>query len=145
VRTFAEVSTPEQRRAICARIKQARVEAGFTQEEMADNLYVRPRTYQNYERDRVPWRLLDQIAKLTKREQAWFLHGDEGPDLSAVLARIETAVQKTRDELHEIRDRVDQVIESAADEALLPSLDDAPPPPTGEAPGEGETPAAESG
>lgn len=46
---------------ICARIKQARVEAGFTQAEAADTLGVTMRAYQNYEATRVPFRSLTRI------------------------------------------------------------------------------------
>jgi DNA-binding XRE family transcriptional regulator len=75
---------------ITARIQQARIEAGYTQEEMADLLGVRPRSYQNYESIRVPWRLLDKIADLTHKEVAWLLHGDppDRPDPER-LARLE--------------------------------------------------------
>lgn len=62
---------------ICERIKQARIEAGFTQTEIADLLSITPRGYQNYEDARVPWRKLEQIAKLTNVSQEWLLHGDE--------------------------------------------------------------------
>lgn len=70
------MSSPEQEREICARIKQARIEAGLTQDEFADLLKVEKRTVQNYEADRVPWRYLKEIAKITGRTQEWLLRGD---------------------------------------------------------------------
>lgn len=90
---------------ICARIKTARVEAGFTQDEMADLLGMTMRGYQNYETDRVPWRKLDKIAELTGRTQEWFLRGDRDaatqsePTLPEVLQRldqIENVVESLR-------------------------------------------------
>lgn len=66
-----------ERLAICARIKQARQQAGLTQEELADLLHVRQRTIHNYETDRVPWRLVSQIAEATGVTSQWLLHGDE--------------------------------------------------------------------
>jgi transcriptional regulator with XRE-family HTH domain len=65
-----------ERAAICARIKQARIEAGLTQEELADLLHVRQRTIHNYETDRVPWRMIGKIAEVTGRPTEWLLHGD---------------------------------------------------------------------
>lgn len=74
--TLALVSSPEQEREICARIKRARIEAGLTQDEFADLLKVEKRTVQNYELDRVPWRYLKDISKITGRAQEWLLRGD---------------------------------------------------------------------
>lgn len=72
-------------RAVCARIKQARVEAGFTQEDFAGLLNVTVRAVGNYESRRVPWRRLEDIAKLTGVTQEWILRGD----LPAVSAPVE--------------------------------------------------------
>lgn len=87
-----------QREEITARIKQARNEAGLTQPEIADLLDVAPRTYQNYEADRVPWGLINDIAKITGKTAQWLLHG-ETPDVlggfaapSVQLDRIEAKI-----------------------------------------------------
>ena len=61
---------------ICARIKQARTEAGYTQQEMADLLGMTMRGYQNYESVRVPFPQLGKIAELTGVTQMWLLRGD---------------------------------------------------------------------
>ena len=61
---------------ICARIREARIGAGMTLEEMADALGIGQRAYWNYEHSRVPFRRLRDIAELTGRSQGWFLHGD---------------------------------------------------------------------
>lgn len=66
---------------ICARVKKARVEAGLTQEEMGRLLDVTTRTYQHYEADRVPFRLLDRIASLTGVTQEWLLRGEESREI----------------------------------------------------------------
>jgi transcriptional regulator with XRE-family HTH domain len=73
-------------RQICERIKQARKTAGLTQEDMANLLGVTTRAYQNYERDRVPFRLLTRIADVTNVEERWLLHG---PPTEDDLARAE--------------------------------------------------------
>jgi transcriptional regulator with XRE-family HTH domain len=63
-------------RQICARIKLARVEAGYTQDEMASLLNMTMRGYQNYESNRVPFKHLEKIAELTNVTQMWLLRGD---------------------------------------------------------------------
>jgi len=96
-----------QRTEIAARIKQARIEAGFTQPEMADLLTVAARTYQNYESDRVPWSLLGLISEATSRSMAWLLHGEDPPagDMPALINRLddlELTVAAKLDELLDI-------------------------------------------
>lgn len=68
---------PIDKEAVCARIKEARIAAGLTQSEAAALLDVGPRTYQNYEADRVPWELLPQVAEITGRDLMWLLRGDD--------------------------------------------------------------------
>jgi DNA-binding XRE family transcriptional regulator len=60
-RTFATLDEREERE-ICARIKQARIEAGLTQQQVSDLLHIEKRTYQNYEDYRVPFRSLEEIG-----------------------------------------------------------------------------------
>ena len=92
-------------RQICARIKQARIEAGFTQQEIADLLNMTMRGYQNYESSRVPFRELDKIADLTGRSQEWFLRGDDEvtattqPEVLARLDQLEASVESLRQEI----------------------------------------------
>jgi transcriptional regulator with XRE-family HTH domain len=77
-----------EERAIRSRIKQARKEAGLTQEQIAELIGVEDRTYQNYEREddkgRTPWRMMNAIAAATGKPQEWLLHGD-APDLMTSL------------------------------------------------------------
>jgi len=68
---------------ICARIKQARVEAGFTQEEAADVLGMTQRGYQNYESIRVPFRKLTRIADVFNVAEKWILYGAASRDSAA--------------------------------------------------------------
>lgn len=77
--------------AICARIKQARVEAGLGQREFAEKIGVSRRAIYNYESRRVPWKLIDRIAVVTPRTSEWLLHGDDGmnPDLARVERRLD--------------------------------------------------------
>src|SRR5690349_7984096 len=91
LRTFGTLD-PQEEREICARIKQARKEKGLTQQEMADLLNVEKRTYQNYEDYRVPFKLLDKIAKLTDKPQEWLLYG-EGPEFLNRMARMEERLE----------------------------------------------------
>jgi transcriptional regulator with XRE-family HTH domain len=86
---------------ICGRIKQARQEAGYTQEEMADLLAMTMRGYQNYESNRVPFRHLERIAELTHVTQTWLLRGDppeaEAPsEILLRIAHLEESVESLR-------------------------------------------------
>lgn len=81
-------------RQICARIKQSRVEAGFTQEEMADLLAMTSRGYQNYESDRVPWKHLEKIAELTNVSQMWLLRGDLPGENGSSPATYEVVLER---------------------------------------------------
>lgn len=91
-----------QREEITARIQKARIEAGLTQAELAGLLDVTPRTYQNYESHRVPWNLINQIAKATGKTSEWLIHGDPEPtpDLMSAfgngdrMARIEAKLDE---------------------------------------------------
>jgi len=78
-----------QRHEICARIKQGREQAGLSQPEMAGLLDVALRTYQNYERDRVPWDQMGRISDITGRSLRWLLHGEDDAEPSmAVMLRL---------------------------------------------------------
>jgi transcriptional regulator with XRE-family HTH domain len=67
---------------IAARVKRARIEAGFTQDEMAKLLGVALPTYRTYEPERdprVPWTKLEDIAGLLRTTRHWLLQGDSPP------------------------------------------------------------------
>lgn len=96
-RTFATLDEQEER-DVCARIKQARKEKGLTQQEMADLLNVEKRTYQNYEDYRVPYKLLDKIAKLVAKPPEWLLYGD-GPEYLNRMARVEERLEQMSSQL----------------------------------------------
>ena len=72
----------EHRGAICHRVHDARLACGMTHEGFAQNLtvasgkVVSPRDVRRYERSRVPWELLDEIARLTGTSRDWLLSGD---------------------------------------------------------------------
>jgi DNA-binding transcriptional regulator YiaG len=79
-----------ERKAITARIEQARREVGLSQPEMAEALHVHERTYQNYEsqkKPRVPWGLMNEIATITGKPTEWLIHGDRAttPDLMGAV------------------------------------------------------------
>lgn len=91
----AERMDEQLQREICARIKQARVEAGFTQGEAADVIGVTLRAYQNYESVRVPFRTLSRVAEIFGVAESWLLRGGElerAGDLRDRLAEIRAAV-----------------------------------------------------
>lgn len=88
-------------REICARIKSARKAAGLTQEDAAALLNVTTRAWQNYERARVPFRRMTDIARVTNRSEKWLLHGEpaatEGPDIHRLLESLETKLGATQE------------------------------------------------
>lgn len=72
----------EQHEAICRRVGQARQASGMTREGFAQNLtacsgvVVSTRDARRFERSRVPWAQLDEIARLTGTTRSWLLYGD---------------------------------------------------------------------
>lgn len=99
VRTFlARMALEEEQ--IRERIRQARKEAGLTQEQLADLLHVHKRTVEEWERTYVPWNHISGIASATGKDEAWLLHGGSVADPSGV-ATLQRDVE-------ELRARVDQ-------------------------------------
>ena len=108
----AEIMDAQLQEGICGRIRQARKEAGFTQQEMADLLGMTMRGYQNYESNRVPFRWLDKIGEITGRSGEWLLRGDQEPaipsdaelrqmirlEVEAALAPIEQLLLRLADQ-----------------------------------------------
>ena len=112
----AELMDARLQQDICARIQQARKEAGYTQQEMADLLGMTMRGYQNYESNRVPFRWLDKIADLTGKSQEWLLRGDVEP-VEATPSRSEL-LQETRETRAVVESLLREVRELR--QALLP-------------------------
>lgn len=106
--TAAERRMTELERAeISARIKEARLTAGLTQDELADLLDVQQRSVANYESVRVPWRLIDKIAEVTGRTVEWLLYGRDPADVTDEerMDRLETSVGQMVQMLEELLDR----------------------------------------
>ncbi len=90
LRTLAERVVIEEA-AVRLRIREARLESGLTQEQLAELLHVHKRTVEEWENSYVPYKRLNDIARVTGKETEWLLHGDQ-PDpvqLEARLARVE--------------------------------------------------------
>jgi len=63
---------------IGARIKQARLERGLTQDELASMTSFSKRSLQDYELgETIPYRHFAELGRLLRRPAEWFLHGDE--------------------------------------------------------------------
>ena len=70
------------------RIASARIEAGLTQQELADRIGVTRRSLQGYEAGRVaPYRHLERLAEVLERPRAWFLP-DNGTNVLQDVRRI---------------------------------------------------------
>lgn len=101
---------------ICSRCKEARINSGLTEPEMADMLEpsVTDRTIRNYESDRPPFRYLRQWAEITGTEYLWLLRGDEGAATAVVAVDPDL-----RNHLEELRETVDR-----QGEATIQTLED---------------------
>lgn len=109
-----------QRQDIVRRIRQARKEAGLSQPEMADAINVAPRTYQNYESSRVPWGLINDIARVSGKSPEWLLHGEPAPvpDINAILGGTGGRLQVVEAKLDLILKTLGVSEESAAVDAF---------------------------
>lgn len=87
---------------ICDRIRESRLTAGWTQEDMAHYLGVTARTYRHWEKSRIPpnkyWPMLE---RLTGRDERWFLFGEDA-DQDARLERLEAQVATVAEQLHRV-------------------------------------------
>jgi len=78
---------------IGARIKQARLEAGLTQEELAGLGKFSSRSVQGWESGaRIPFKHIAELGMLLRKTSEWFLYGDE-PD-STTETRYEELLKR---------------------------------------------------
>lgn len=84
------------KRSVCARIRSARIAADFTQEGIAERLGVQPRTYQNYEYDRIPWHHLGEIAELLGTDVDYLLTGAPSSPTDDLRPMLELLLETVR-------------------------------------------------
>lgn len=87
------------------RIKQARTEAGFTQDELGDLVGVGMRQIQYYESgESDPYRKLRQISEATGKPMDWLLRGDEAtqPTEGEIVQRLLAVESLLRDVLRRL-------------------------------------------
>jgi transcriptional regulator with XRE-family HTH domain len=100
---------------IGARIRQARLERGMTQEDLAALMPFSSRSLQDYEAGlTIPFKHFRELAKALGKPPMWFLYGNDDPEavetarFSDVLTRI-AAVERQLEEalslLRDLRDR----------------------------------------
>lgn len=77
---------PVEPKEVGKRIALARERAGLKQADLAETLGVIPRSMQNYEYGRIPYRLLDRIADATSVSKDWILYGDNVDGDTAAVA-----------------------------------------------------------
>lgn len=94
------------------RIRQARQEAGLTQDELSDLIGVGMRQVQYYESgESNPYRTLRRIAEATGKSVGWLLHGDpvtepaEGAEILALVHRVLEELRALRDALEQLESR----------------------------------------
>src|SRR4029077_19636448 len=85
------------------RIKQARLEAGMTQEQVGEVATFSKRSLQDYESgNTIPYKHLREIASLFKREVPWFLHGEseeQVSELASISVRLLSLEAQVREAL----------------------------------------------
>lgn len=97
---------------IGARIALARNQAGLTQEQVADLATFSKRSLQDYEAGvTIPWRQMQEIAKLLNREVAWFLHGEPEPAASpnGLLGEVAENVRVLSDSMGRALERLERI------------------------------------
>lgn len=60
------------------RLREAREHAGLSREKLADILTVHRKSIENYEKQRVPWSLLNAWAAATGTSVEYLIHGETG-------------------------------------------------------------------
>jgi transcriptional regulator with XRE-family HTH domain len=98
---------PVDAKAVGARIALARERAGIKQAELAEQLGVIPRSVQNYEYGRIPYRYLDKLAEILDVPKDWILYGDDTEIEAAavdVVARMEARFDELSGKLDAIID-----------------------------------------
>jgi transcriptional regulator with XRE-family HTH domain len=99
-----------------ARIREARMAAGLTQDELSDLVGVGMRQIQYYEAGTSnPYRTLRRIAEATNRSVGWFLHGDAPTELAAEalaqrLEALEASQERVEAALGEQRALLDELL-----------------------------------
>jgi transcriptional regulator with XRE-family HTH domain len=94
------------RDAVCARIRQKRIESGLSQKAAARLFGVVPRSYQEWEKAVVPYARIPEIAKAFSVDAAWLLYGDDQPqDLAREVAELRDQIAGLRDEIRSLARR----------------------------------------
>lgn len=85
---------------IGARIAQARRQAGFTQEELAELGSFSKRSLQDYENGTtIPYKQMRELGELLGASVEWLLYGDGDGGVVEVLARLEELMLAMRADL----------------------------------------------
>jgi transcriptional regulator with XRE-family HTH domain len=93
---------------IGARIKQARLERGLTQEVLAEMAPFSKRSLQDYETGvTIPYRHLRELSRLLGKPEEWFLYGDE-PVASDRLELIEEQLARVASEVAALRSSLEE-------------------------------------
>jgi len=87
------------------RIRQARMEAGLTQDQLADLIEVGMRQVQYYEAgESDPYRKLARIADVTGKPLEWLLRGDEVMPPGEVAERLDRLEEMLAEVLRRLED-----------------------------------------
>lgn len=112
----ADLMSQVENAAISQRLQRARRDAGLTQDQMAELLFVHPNTIGNWEtpnKTLIPYNRIAEWAKFTNVTPEWLLHGvqpgdqvtpEQLVDLEARLGRVEQLQHEHGALLEEIRE-----------------------------------------
>lgn len=94
------------------RIRRARVEAGLTQEALAEMASFSKRSLQDYEGGvTIPYRHFRELAGLLNKEPAWFLYGDGEEEVGEPDAEVVARLDRIEQVLAELNARFDRADE----------------------------------
>ena len=94
------------------RIKQARVERGMTQEDLAEVASFSSRSLTDYETGvTIPYRHLRELSRLLGRSPEWFLHGDAENEASVEVAERLDRIEQAQAEQRKADEQTQQLLQ----------------------------------
>jgi len=122
-RLTLDLMTRLQTAQVAGRMRDARIEAGLSQEDMAELLGTHKRTVENIENNRLakgPYQYVNAWSDITNWPVRQLLHGDVTQPDEGALAELRSFAEATRLELDEVAaavGRIEELLQPRADES----------------------------